>query len=180
MSKYIFILLLLITNQIFGQNKCIGDTLTLWTTSNPTWSYKWIVEPTIAFYGQSTSTIRIDSLQGDLTVFVEVENSSGCIGETQIYITVEDCGWSIYFPNAIVPDGVNITWFPKYHNVIIRELTIWDRYGHVQWTWKGDEFRGINDNGNSMQGDVYTYLCVYSPQNKKVQYQKIGKVVIIR
>lgn len=180
MTKWITILLLLITNHVFGQNKCIGDTITLWVDSNPTWTYKWFIEPYIAFYGQSSSTIRIDSLPQQLTVYVEVTNNNGCVGEAQLTIYADDCGWSIYFPNSIVPSGVNNSWFPKYHNVLIRELYVYDRWGHVQWTWVDDEFRGINNNGTELPGDVYTYLCIYSPYGGKIEYRKIGKVVIIR
>ncbi len=181
MNKWITILLLLFTNQIFGQNKCIGDTLTLWVDSNTTWSYKWIVEPNTAFIGQSSPSIRIDSLEGDIAIYVEVSNSSGCVGEAYLYLPVDDCGWVIYFPNALVPDGTNTTWFPKFTNVVIKELTILDRWGHVQWSWNGTgEFTGLNDKGTEMPSDVYTHLCIYSPQGKGIEYRKIGKVVIIR
>lgn len=180
MTKWIFILLLLFTNQIFGQNKCIGDTITLWVDSNATWSYKWFTSPQIDFIGQSSPSIRIDSIPEQITVWVEVSNSSGCVGEAILTLLADDCGWSIYFATALIPDGVNSTWFPKYRNVVIKELTIWDRWGHVQWEWVDDEFRGINNQGSYMPGDVYTYLCIYSPQGKKVEYRKIGKVVIIR
>lgn len=178
MIKWLLILLLL-TNQLYGQNKCVGDTLTLWVDSNTTWTYKWIVEPNIAFIGQSTPSIRIDSLPEQITVWVEVSNSSGCVGEAILTLISDDCGWSIYFATALVPDGTNTTWFPKYRNVVIRELYIYDRWGHVQWTWVGEEFKGINSKGSELDG-VYTYLCIYSPQGKKVEYRKIGKVVIIK
>lgn len=165
---------------LFGQNKCIGDTITLWVDSNATWSYKWIVEPPMAFIGQSSSSIRIDSIPEQLTVWVEVSNNSGCVGEAILTLYSDDCGWSIYFATALVPDGVNTTWMPKYRNVVIRELYVYDRWGHVQWTWVDDEFRGLNYKGSEMPGDVYTYLCIYSPYGRKIEYRKIGKVVIIR
>lgn len=181
MTKWIIILLLLITNHVFGQNKCIGERLMLWVDSNANWSYKWVVEPNMAFIGQSTPIITIDSIKGDMSIYVEVVNSSGCVGEAYLYLPVDDCGWTIYFPNALVPDGTNTTWFPKYTNVVIKELTIWDRWGHVQWSWNGsDEFLGLNNKGTEMPSYVYTFLCIYSPINKGVEYRKIGKVVIIR
>jgi hypothetical protein len=179
MNKWLIILLLLFTNQIFGQNKCIGDTITLWVDSNATWTYKWFVEPNIEFFGQSSPSIKIDSLPQELLVWIEVENNNGCVGEAIITLVAEDCGWSIYFATALVPDGVNTTWFPKYHNVVIRKLFIFDRWGQMQWSWVGEEFKGINDKGNQLDG-VFTFLCIYSPQGKKVEYQHIGKIVIIR
>lgn len=180
MTKWITILLLLITNHVFGQNHCIGDTITLWVDSNATWTYKWILEPPVTFYGQSSPTIRIDSLPQELMVWVEVSNSSGCVGEAILSLYSDDCGWSIWFATALVPDGTNTTWFPKYRNVLIRELYIYDRWGHVQWTYVDSEFKGINDKGSELPPDVYTYLCVYSPYGRKIEYRKIGKVVIIR
>jgi hypothetical protein len=179
MFKWLFILLL-ITNQIFAQNKCIGDIIYLWVESNPTWQYKWITEPYNAFNGQSTSMIRIDSLPEQISIYVEVVNQNGCVGEAELTIYASECGWSIYFPNALVPDGLNQTWFPKYHNVLVRDLFIYDRWGRVQWTWVNDEFKGINNNGSELPSGVYTFLCIYSPQSKKVEYREIGKVVIIR
>jgi hypothetical protein len=181
MKKWLFILLMFPTI-LFAQtsNKCVGETLTLWVDSNTNWSYKWIVEPPMQFYGQSTPSIRIDSLPEQITVWVEVSNSSGCVGEAILTLISDDCGWSIYFPNAIILSGVNTTWFPKFTNVLIKELTIWDRWGHVQWQWNGNgEFLGFNDKGSQLDG-VFTFLCIYSPQGKKVEYQHIGKIVIIR
>lgn len=165
---------------LFGQNKCIGERLMLWVDDNPNWTYEWSTEPYLPLKSDSSIFI-IDSLPEYITVNVEVTNSSGCVGQAQIYIQAEDCGWSIYFPNSIVPSGVNNTWFPKYHNVVIRELTIWDRWGHVQWSWNGsDKFLGFNNKDTEMPGYVYTFLCIYSPINKGVEYRKIGKVVIIK
>ena len=165
---------------LFGQNKCIGDTITLWVDSNASWSYKWIVEPPVVLIGQSSPSIRIDSLQGNIEVYVEVSNNYGCLSEAYLYLSVDDCGWTIYFANALVPSGTNTTWFPKYDNVVIRELTIWDRWGNVQWTWNGtDEFYGINNKGNELDG-IFSFLCVYSPQGKKVEYRAIGSVTVVR
>lgn len=178
-TKWIIILLLLITNQIFGQNKCIGEHISFWVDSNTTWEYKWFIEPDLPFNGQSSSSISIDSLPEFLDIYVEVTNHYGCVGEAYLSLNAEDCGWSIYFPNAIILSGVNTTWFPKFTNVIIKELTIWDRWGHVQWQWNGNgEFLGFNDKGSQLDG-VFTYLCVYSPNSKSVEYRKIGRVTVI-
>lgn len=151
----------------------------LWTTSNATWTYEWNTEPYLGLKSDSSIFI-IDSLPEYVVVTVEVSNSSGCVAQAQIAIQAIDCKWTIYFPNALVPSGANSTWFPKFTNVVIRELTIWDRYGHLQWTYVNNEFDGVNNKGSEMIGGVYTYLAVYSPQGKKVEYRKIGKVVIIK
>jgi hypothetical protein len=177
MKKWLLILFMLPTI-LFGQNKCIGERLMLWVDDNDTWTYEWNTEPYLPIKSDSSIFI-IDSLPEYITVWVEVTNANGCVGQAQISIQSEDCGFSIYFPNALVPSGENKTWMPKYHNVVIRELTIWDRWGNVQWTWQGSDFLGLNDKGNQLDG-VFTFLCIYSPQGKKVEYRKIGSVTVVK
>lgn len=180
MKRWLFILLMFPTI-LFAQtsNKCVGETINAWVDTNISWDYKWSVSPSIEFTGQGTPSITIPNIETSINIAITVTNSSGCDMTEWITIRVDECPEAtIYFPNALVPDGTNKTWMPKYENIEITSLEIWDRWGRVVWIWKGKDFEGFNEDGSAVDG-VFSYVCWYKDLVSGRTNQAIGMVVVV-
>lgn len=112
---------------------------------------------------------------GTYTIEYKLTNQFGCVAYGVATILVDDCPyWSFYVPNAFTPneDIYNNTWFPKYENVYIKTLEIYNRWGELIYN-KVEPWDGLN-----AQDDVYAYRIIYIANN--VAYESIGRVSIIR
>jgi hypothetical protein len=106
--------------------------------------------------------------------------SNGCNYSSDKIIYIDSCQiWTIYFPNALSPNGNNLTWFPKYTNVQIDDISIYDRYGHIQWVWDGHHpFFGRNMNNNDIDG-VFTHITHYHPLTDGISRIQVGRITVV-
>lgn len=132
-------------------------TLTI-SNYNPQYEYLWtssqgLFQPT---YGQN---ISFDVFEPNTYVVNLITTKPGLLCNTKSFFTfkVTSCkSWAYYAPNAVSPDGVyNRTWFPKTWNVIIEELTIWNRWGELIYD------RVEPWDPSFVQNDVYTARVIY-------------------
>lgn len=112
---------------------------------------------------------------GTYTVEYKLTNEYGCVYYGVSTILVEDCPyWSFYVPNTFTPneDSYNNTWYPKYENVYIKSVEIFNRWGELIYNelkpWDGDK----------AQDDVYAYRIMYIANN--VEYESIGRLNVVR
>jgi hypothetical protein len=128
------------------------------TNYNPEYEYLWtssqgLFQPS---YGQSIS-FEVFQPNTYTVVLITAKPNLLCNTKSTFTFKVTSCkGWAYYAPNAVHPYGTfNNTWFPKTWNVIIEELTIWNRWGELIHD-KVEPW----DPGNT-QIDVYTARVVY-------------------
>lgn len=135
------LVLLLFSSQLVGQDipeieLCDSpEQVTLSVSNyNPDYEYLWtssqgLFQPS---YGQSVS---FEVFQPNTYTVILATSKPGLVCNTKSIFTfkVTSCkGWAYYAANAVNPTGVyNKTWFPKTWNVIIEELTIWNRWGEL-------------------------------------------------
>jgi gliding motility-associated-like protein len=112
---------------------------------------------------------------GTYEVQYKLTNEFGCVSYGISVIMVEDCPyWSFYAANAFTPneDSHNNTWFPKYENVYIKSLEIFNRWGELIYN-KVEPWDGEN-----AQDDVYAYRVLYIANGKT--YESVGRISVIR
>jgi len=110
-------------------------------------------------YGQSISFYIAEPDTYSITLSTESAASSECIVYSTITINAIVCeDWSFYAPSAVTVVGQleNRTWYPKYWNVVINELTIWNRWGEIIY----DRLEPWDP--SNVQNDVYVARIVYT------------------
>lgn len=120
-----------------------------------------------------------------VTHFVTVEVSNMCGSATDSTLIIyEDCGYSLFIPNAFTPDGdgLNETLEVFAHNFEYFEIVIFDRWGKMVFRstdpedqWMGDVMGG----GYFAPNDTYFYR-VQGQTIKKHIVQQNGWVTLIR
>ena len=126
-------------------------------------------------YGQNISFYITKPGSYFLTLSTESNASAECVVYSTITINVSVCkNWSFYAPNAVSPGGAieNRTWYPKYWNVTINELNIWNRWGELIYD-RLEPWDPVN-----VQNGIYVARIVYTrPVNiREVVYYKITVV----
>ena len=110
-------------------------------------------------YGQDISFYITEPGSYSLTLSTESNTSSECIVYSTITINAQVCeDWSFYVPSAVSVVGAveNRTWYPKYWNVTINELSIWNRWGELVY----DKLEPWDP--SNVQNDVYVARIVYT------------------
>lgn len=143
-------------------------------------NFVWSINPPTDLTSQGNFAQATIIQHGVFIVTVDFESELGCTYQVVGEFTVDTCPtWTIWFPNAISPNGTNRTWLPIGENIELLSIEIYDRWGHVQFSTKDSPFLGINNNGNELEG-VFTYQVYYRELIKKTIQKKIGSVVVVR
>jgi gliding motility-associated-like protein len=120
---------------------------------------------------------------GDQEIWVEVENSNGCIGGDTILIEACQDKYNINPPTAITPngDGVNDVWniydLQHFSQAVVE---IFDQWGTL--VWKSEPGYSRQWDGNTMEGkavpvDSYHYVIHFNDGSDK---QYVSFVTVIR
>jgi len=103
----------------------------------------------------------------------------GCVYETSGKFFIDTCiKWSIWIPNALVPNGTNQTWFPSGENIRIDRIDIYDRWGHIVWVGNSP-FVGLGSDNNMLDGQ-FTYVCYFTELVNNTRQEKKGAVYVVR
>lgn len=119
----------------------------LWTNSQGLFQPIYGQSVSFEVFEPNTYTISLITTKPDLL----------CNTKSTFTFKVTSCkSWAYYAANAVSPSGVyNKTWFPKTWNVIIEELTIWNRWGELIHN-KVEPW-----DPSFVQNDVYTAKVTY-------------------
>lgn len=123
-------------------------------------------------YQENNEISFVISETGAIQIEYKVTDYNGCEAFGQASVLVDKCPyWSIYFPNTFTPneDGDNPTWFPKFENVYIKSVQIWNRWGELVYD-KTEPWNGLY-NGNMAQEDVYACRVVYIANGEELEHR---------
>jgi len=151
----------------------LGTYLQLTATANQSpVNYKWIPQDLVVC-STCSSTRTKERVNNQITYKVLVTNPDGCEAEDEVNVNVAR-NRPVFIPNAFTPnnDGVNdfFTAFANESAKIIRNLTIYDRYGGIIYSvdnikindetsgWNGTDGKGVALNTGSY---VYTFTILY-------------------
>ena len=184
--RIIACLILLCTAKVYGQVNIttsfdLCDSTRLISLSVANYSidnhYYWTCKDNLfaSTYGQSISFYITEPGSYFITLSTESNTSTECVVYSTVIINANVCkDWSFYAPNAVSVAGVieNRTWYPKYWNVTINELSIWNRWGELIY----DKLEPWDP--SNVQIDVYIAKIVYTrPINiRETVYFKITVV----
>ncbi len=133
--------------------------------------------------GESTAKITIKS-EGVYNVRVNYDGST-CYTNDEIHIN-EYCPYSIFFPNAITPngDGVNDYFSTPHHNLKGYHLMIFNRWGELLFeTFSETNLWDGTYQGQKVQEDVYVWKVDYKVEETDKSIRKkteIGRVTVVR
>lgn len=176
--RWVLLLLLVSTisfgQSIFNRNLCNGDVEIVLEPDE--FGVEGMYYPSVAdgtlienrFYYSVSSA-------GTYTIEYKLTNEYGCVAFGVATLLVDECPyWSFYVPNTFTPNGDehNNTWYPKYENVYISSVQIFNRWGELVHDKKEPW------DGHNAQDDVYAYRIVYIANNQS--YESIGRVSIVR
>ncbi|WP_043023822.1 T9SS C-terminal target domain-containing protein [Fluviicola taffensis] len=157
----------------------IPNIFTDQSTGNITdWSWK-VNDLLVSTAPQFTYTM-VDFFQ-PLTVSLTVTNSDGCSDEKKIIAFKPDD--LIYVPNAFTPDGneFNPVFKPVDYLGLVREFTIYNRWGEVVWSGKSarDGWDGTV-NGIQAPTGVYNWVITMASNTDVVSKEIYGHVTLVR
>jgi len=156
-----------------------ADEVTLTAIGSEKLNYAWIINDQKTVRTQQTAYLFDQA--GTYPITLLVSNAIGCadtITKT-IYVNQE---FNVFIPNAFTPNGdhINDTFLPVTRGVMLYDLMIFDRYGHL--VFKTDNpLQGWDGlyNGQSAKQDTYTYKLLIT-SNSQIQKQFIGEVLLYR
>lgn len=177
--KLTSLLILLFTFAANGQavlNKQLCDDSLLVNVAldmgNGNYVINWFSDFDGSVYEDDNRISFIISETGAIQIEYKVTDNNGCETFGKAFILVEDCPyWTIYFPNTFTPneDPSNPTWFPKYENVYIKSVEIWNRWGELvhdsPTPWNGTYL------GTMVQEDVYVCRVVYIANGNELEHR---------
>lgn len=177
------ILILLTSTQLLGQRLelCDNEAVKVPMRVDGVGSnYVWSIYPSVNIQSSGSSAQATISEAGIFSVTVDFETELGCSFQVSGIFQVDTCpSWTIWFPNAISPNGTNREWLPIGTNIELLSIEIYDRWGHIQFITKDSPFLGYNTNGNELDG-VFTYQVYFRELVNNSFQKKIGQVVVVR
>jgi gliding motility-associated-like protein len=114
---------------------------------------------------------------------LEVTDSFGCIGVSQIRVQEKECRTGIYIPNAFSPnnDGKNDIFKPEVFGGLSSYLLIvYDRWGNKVFESR-NAMEGWNGRANNFDlgSGAYVWLCTYQLTGEDKKIEK-GTVILVR
>ena len=142
-------------------------------------NYMWIIHDQKPVRTPTTSYLFDQA--GTYPITLIVSNAIGCADTISKTILVNQ-EFNVFIPNAFTPNGDNIndTFLPVTRGVVLYDLMIFDRYGHVVFT-SSNALQGWDGtyNGQPAKQDTYTYKLILT-SNSQIQKQFIGEVLLYR
>jgi gliding motility-associated-like protein len=142
-------------------------------------NYSWIINEQKPVRSQNTSFLFDQA--GNYPITLIVSNAIGCADTTSKNIFVNQ-EFNVFIPNAFTPnyDNINDTFLPVTRGVLLYDLMIFDRYGHLLFR-TNDPLIGWDGtvNGQTAKQDTYTYKLIIT-SNTQIQKQFLGEVLLYR
>lgn len=138
--------------------------------------FHWTISDGLIFEAGREAWARVTHFgKYDVTASFEL---GGCVYETNGSFYIDTClKWTIWIPNALVPDGSNRTWFPIGENIRIDNIDIYDRWGHIAWSGNVP-FEGLNFEHNMLDGQ-FTYIVYFTELVYNTRQEKKGVLYVV-
>jgi len=145
-------------------------------------SYRWTPQQFFDDSTSSSSLLHFYTDSNQMTISLKAITKEGCPEFASVKFTIEK---EMQPPSGFTPngDGIHDTWKIKGAE-LIKEVTIFNRWGVIVWSSKGyeKEFDGYTSNGKMLPAGTYYYVIILNGEkyDKSLKPYLSGSLTIIR